>query len=421
MINFMTSVADDAATMLYSEGIECSHEVLLEVLAASLNHESFSSFVAEENAAEPGRRLQDAELVVVNIPMATARATELSATPTDITGKCIAGLLMKCQVGFPGRDRSRSVPVFRGVQDLYSQFATPRIESMLANEEATNAVLSHDWSAEGHLVLAQNPGLDESLWDAEREWQIQGHVTFIRTRGRRLELPCSVSGFLQFEKAGRAGLIVKGDRQVIGHAHGPDLIVDCFTPNVVVLGSNSSMRRPWIGIALHPYSHAIMGCVVSDSADLPRLQARTIVAAYGTDLADGEINAPSLAAFDSPVLRIDGCDEGSELARLLGNLGVTVKPMTKASNGRIEHVIGNFQRSFTPYANRGCPPVVMTMGNLSKVMQCHVAKHNDLIQSGDPFTPLDKWKAYPKGDITLDEVQARRRKIAEGLCELTGR
>jgi hypothetical protein len=405
--------------MLYSEGIECSHEALLEVLAASLNHESFSSFVTEEHAAQPGRRLQDAEVVVVNIPNAIARATELSSTPTDIAGKCIAGLLMKCQVGFPGRDRSRSVPVFRGVQDLYCQFASPRIESLLANEEAINAVLSHHWNAEAHLILARNPEIDESLWEAQREWQIQGDVSFIRTRGGRLELPCPVSGFLQFDKAGRAGLILKGDRQVIGHAHGPDLIVDCFTPNVVVPGPDSSMRRPWIGIALHPYSHAIMGCVVSDSADLPRLQARTIVAAYGTATSDGEINAPSLAAFDSPVLLTDGCDEGSDLARLLGSLGMTVKPMTKASNGRIEHVIGSLQRSFTPYANRGCPPPVMTMGDLSTVMQCNVTRHNDLIHGGDSFKPLDKWKAYPKRVITPDEVQARQRKIAEGLLVLT--
>lgn len=52
-------------------------------------------------------------------------------------------------------------------------------------------------------------------------------------------------------------------------------------------------------------------------------------------------------------------------------------------------------------------------------MQCHVAKHNELIRGGDRFTPLDKWKAYPKGNITPAQAQATRRKIAEGLLELT--
>jgi len=175
---------------------------LSEVLAGLLGYRTLAAFQAEESDASADYHLDDAEHLVLNLPLAMARATRL-ALEDSIVPLCIEAL--KSVV---------TANVFEGVDDFYDSFAREQLEDGIASADDTATAM-----AECNANFYETPELSietpatQDLWTSRDEWTLEAFGTIsgnYDAEGDRMYNGSSLNcgGRLVFQKAGRAGLVL---------------------------------------------------------------------------------------------------------------------------------------------------------------------------------------------------------------------
>jgi hypothetical protein len=201
------SARPPASQALAAQGLTVKRSHLSEVVAALLGYRTYAALVVEDANPKLDYHLDDAEIVVLNLPMGAARVLELGledgTTPSIVMPACVATL--KASV-----DR---VGVYEGVADFYDSHARGALADAIFNSDELAGAM-----AESNASYPDEPQMDvecpatAELWAATDEWTIEadGNMTGeYDPEGDRMfngdSLNCR--GWLTYRKAGRAGLV----------------------------------------------------------------------------------------------------------------------------------------------------------------------------------------------------------------------
>lgn len=195
------SAAYVASQALAQQGLHIKRSHLAEVLAALLGYRSLAALQIEEADAALDYHLDDAERLVLHVPMGQERATQL-VLPQPVTAECVEAL-----------KTTAMVPVHVSVSDLFDGFAREALEQAIYDGDATAGAM-----AESNASFPDYPDLEGEgepsgdLWASPKEWSIEASGTLggeYDPEGDRMYNghQLDVWGKLVFAKAGRAGLI----------------------------------------------------------------------------------------------------------------------------------------------------------------------------------------------------------------------
>lgn len=213
MSNYVRSAAFAASRVLAAQGLTVKRSHLSEVIAALLGYRTHAALSVEEADPKLDYHLDDAEILVLNLPMGERRAAELGlaaagAAPSAVTTACVEAL--KASAG--------STDVYVSVADFYDLHARQALAETIYNADDVAGAM-----AESNASFPDEPDMDiecpptTDLWAAVDEWTIEADGTMTGEydpEGDRMfngdTLNCR--GRLIYRKAGRAGLVfIEGD------------------------------------------------------------------------------------------------------------------------------------------------------------------------------------------------------------------
>lgn len=207
MSTYVRSAAYAASQALAAQGLTVKRSHLSEVVAALLGYRTYAALVVEDANPKLDYHLDDAEIVVLNLPMGAARVLELGledgTAPSMVMPACVVALKASA-------DR---VSVYEGVADFYDSHAREALAEAIYNSHELANVM-----AESNASYPDEPEMDvecpstADLWAATDDWTIEGDGDMTGEydpEGDRMfngdTLNCR--GWLTYRKAGRAGLV----------------------------------------------------------------------------------------------------------------------------------------------------------------------------------------------------------------------
>lgn len=201
-MSFDLSAAAYAASQdLKKQGLPLSRAHINEIMASLLGYGTLAALQAEEANTTLGYHLEDAELLVLNLPAGQRRAMALKHTEA-VVGPCVDAIAVHA-----------GVPVFKGVDDFYVGHAYEALVGVIGDGEYVDSVM-----ADSNASYPDDPDLGEwdvsgDLWSSPTQWTIEVSGTWTGEydpdgdrmfNGDTLD----VWGKLIYAKAGRAGLIL---------------------------------------------------------------------------------------------------------------------------------------------------------------------------------------------------------------------
>lgn len=200
-MKLISSAAYAASQTLALQGLSVSRSHLSEVAAALLGYQSLAALQTEMANSALTYHLDDAERLVLTVPLGEARARALGLA-AEVPSACIDAL-----------KAIAPMPVHKGVSELYDEYAREALEALIADGESTSMAM-----ADSNASFYDAPELDEEpvsngdLWTSADEWSLEVSGTFsgeYDPDGDRMYNghAFNVWGKLVFAKAGRAGLI----------------------------------------------------------------------------------------------------------------------------------------------------------------------------------------------------------------------
>lgn len=206
MSNYVRSAAYAAAQALTARSQIVKRSHLSEIVAALLGYRTYAALVVEDADPKLDYHLEDAEIIVLNLPLGVERVAELgldAGAPSVVISACVAAL--KASVD--------GVSVYDGVPDFYDSHAREALAEAIYNSDEVAGAMG-----ESNASYPDEPEMDPEclptadLWTATDEWVIQadGDMTGeYDPDGDRMfngnTLNCR--GWLSYRKAGRAGLV----------------------------------------------------------------------------------------------------------------------------------------------------------------------------------------------------------------------
>lgn len=208
MLTVISSAAYAARKALLVQGLDVKHNHLNEVIAGLMGYRTYSALKIEEADTRLDAHLVDADLLVLNHPMAVNRCIDLGL-PAEV----VEPLLTAC---ISALRAAAGIPVFVGIDDFYFSHAQERMEQEIDTFDSVgDATASSNATFEDAAELDQTPEISGDLWVTQGDWWIQASGTLTGSYdpdGDRMY--SSVNAFqvgcrLNYEKAGRAGLIFR--------------------------------------------------------------------------------------------------------------------------------------------------------------------------------------------------------------------
>lgn len=209
MSNYVSSAAYAASQALAAQGLTVKRSHLSEVIAALLGYRTHAALSVEEADPNLDYHLDDAEILVLNLPMGGARVTELGlavavTTPSVVTTACVDAL----------KASASSASVYVSVADFYDSHARQALAEAIYDDDDVAGAM-----AESNASFPDEPEMDSEcppttdLWAAVDEWAIEADGVMTGEydpEGDRMfngdTLNCR--GRLAYRKAGRAGLVL---------------------------------------------------------------------------------------------------------------------------------------------------------------------------------------------------------------------
>ncbi|HEL7629402.1 TPA: hypothetical protein UL921_001188 [Stenotrophomonas maltophilia] len=199
MKSLISSAAFAASQALSQQSVSIKRSHLVEVISALLGYRTHAALCAEEADASLEHHLADAELYVLNMPLAEERADALGVQPS----------VAACKTAI---ESTFTVPVYDGVDNFWDSYARELLEAEIANGEDTASVM-----ASCNAEFPDSPDLEPwepsgDLWASTTQWAIKAKGTMAGEydpdgdhmyNGHTL----NVWGQLIYQKAGRSGLI----------------------------------------------------------------------------------------------------------------------------------------------------------------------------------------------------------------------
>lgn len=208
MSNFVSSAAHAASKALVSQGVEVKRSQISEVLAALLGYRTFAALAVERADTSLEYQLDDAEIVVLNLPLGEWRVAALgiaSVARSAIVEACATAL----------KASLAPMQVFLSVDDFYDSHAREVLADTIYNADDVAGAM-----AGSNASFVDDPEMEDTysclptadLWEARDTWKIEadGDLTGeYDPEGDRMfngeTLNCR--GRLTYRKAGRAGLV----------------------------------------------------------------------------------------------------------------------------------------------------------------------------------------------------------------------
>ncbi|ELC7284773.1 hypothetical protein F7O93_01060 [Pseudomonas aeruginosa] len=208
MSNYVSSAAYAASQALAAQGLTVKRSHLSEVIAALLGYRTYAALAVEEADTRLDYHLDDAEVIVLNLPMGMARAVELGiekagATPSVVATACVEAL----------KADTRAASVYVGMAEFYDSYARQALADAIYDADDVASAM-----AESNAMFPDEPEMDvecpqtADLWAAVEEWTIEADGVMTGEYdpdGDRMfngdTLNCR--GWLTYRKAGRAGLV----------------------------------------------------------------------------------------------------------------------------------------------------------------------------------------------------------------------
>ncbi|WP_329888739.1 hypothetical protein [Stenotrophomonas sepilia] len=205
MKSFISSAAFAASQAMSHAGQSVKRSHLVEVISAMLGYQSFAALCVEEADTTLEYHLADAELYVLNMPLARDRAEKLGVLHS----------LLACKEAISS---TFPAPVYGDIEAFWDSHARELLEAEIANGEDTAAAM-----AACNAVFPDSPDLgppedSADLWASTDGWSIEARGTMSGEydpegdqmfNGHTLD----VWGELFYIKAGRAGLIFEESQE----------------------------------------------------------------------------------------------------------------------------------------------------------------------------------------------------------------
>lgn len=200
-MKLVSSAAYAASQAMCRRGVNISRSHLSEVVAALLGYRTLAALYVEESDQNLDYHLDDAERLILNIPLGLVRASSIGLSEIAVHS-CVEALKVVA-----------TVPVHSGISDLYDGYAREMLELAIAEGDSTAMA-----TAESNASFEEGPYMEDEattsgdLWEAPTEWSIEATGTMSGEydpdsdrmyNGHSMD----VWGKLLFFKAGRAGLI----------------------------------------------------------------------------------------------------------------------------------------------------------------------------------------------------------------------
>lgn len=208
MSHYVSAAAFAASRALAAQGLKTKRSHLSEIIAALLGYRTYAAMAVEEADSSLDYHLEDAEILVLNVPMGTTRAEELGfsdaqASAAIVTQACVDAL----------KAEATSMKVYVSVEEFYDAHARQALaEAIYMDDDVASAM------AECNAYFPDEPDMPlecppvEDLWASVKEWSIQADGVMTGEYdpdGDRMfngnQLQCR--GRLVYDKAGRAGLV----------------------------------------------------------------------------------------------------------------------------------------------------------------------------------------------------------------------
>lgn len=207
MSNYVRSAAYAASQVLATQGLAVKRSHLSEVVAALLGYRTYAALVVEDANPKLDYHLEDAEIIVLNLPMGVERILELElergSVPSTVAPACIAAL----------KASAHQAGVYESVADFYDSHAREALAEAIYNSDELSGAM-----AESNASYPDEPEMDgecaatADLWAATDEWTIEADGTMTGEYDPEADrmfngdsLNCR--GWLTYRKAGRAGLV----------------------------------------------------------------------------------------------------------------------------------------------------------------------------------------------------------------------
>lgn len=200
-MSFDLSAAAYAASQdLKKQGLSIPRSHASEIIAALLGYGSLAALHIENANTTLDYHLDDAELLVLNLPACQQRAAALNHTEAVVVS-CVEAIVTQALV-----------PVFKGVDDFYFEHAYEALVRVIAEGEGVASAM-----ADSNASYPDDPELEEwetsgDLWASPTDWTIGASGTWTGgydPEGDRMFNGDTLHfrGKLAYVKAGRAGLI----------------------------------------------------------------------------------------------------------------------------------------------------------------------------------------------------------------------
>lgn len=150
MSNYVRSAAFAASRVLAAQGLTVKRSHLSEVIAALLGYRTHAALSVGEADPKLDYHLEDAEILVLNLPMGERRAAELGlaaagAAPSAVTTACVEAL--KASAG--------STDVYVSVADFYDLHARQALAETIYNADDVAGAM-----AESNASFPDEPDMD---------------------------------------------------------------------------------------------------------------------------------------------------------------------------------------------------------------------------------------------------------------------
>jgi hypothetical protein len=195
-----------ASEDLKNQGLNIPRAHINEIMASLLGYGTLAALQAENADTTLDYHLDDAELLVLNLPAGQQRALALEHTEV-VVGPCIDAIAAHA-----------GVPVFKGLEDFYSGHAYEALVAVIGEGEYVATAM-----AGSNASYPDDPDLGEwmassDLWTSPTDWTIGASGTWTGEydpEGDRMFNgdTLDVWGKLIYAKAGRAGLILQDQEE----------------------------------------------------------------------------------------------------------------------------------------------------------------------------------------------------------------
>lgn len=209
MSNYARTAAYAASRALAAQGLSVKRSHLSEIIAALLGYRTYAALTVEEADSKLDYHLEDAEILVLSLPMGEARVEQLGLSATGIASPVV---ITACIDALKASASSASVYV--GVADFYDSHARQALAEAIYDDDDVAGAM-----AESNASFPDEPEMDiecpptTDLWAAVDEWEIEADGVMTGEydpEGDRMfngdTLNCR--GRLVYRKAGRAGLVL---------------------------------------------------------------------------------------------------------------------------------------------------------------------------------------------------------------------